>query len=143
MESGGSMRLRLELFVDDLERSVAWYVEVLGFGLVLADPGYASLQRGDVVLGLGPTAQLPPDGTDTGHTQASVTHRRGAGVEVVLELDDLAAVEAAARRVTETGWPLAEPLTDRPWGLRDFRVVDPDGYYLRVTHGDAAANKPS
>jgi hypothetical protein len=38
---------------------------------------------------------------------------------------------------------LAEPLTDRPWGLRDFRVVDPDGYYLRVTHGNAAAEAPS
>ena len=30
-------------------------------------------------------------------------------------------------------------LQDRPWGLRDFRVADPDGYYLRVTHGNAAA----
>jgi lactoylglutathione lyase len=27
-----------------------------------------------------------------------------------------------------------ELLCDRPWGLRDFRVVDPDGYYLRITH---------
>jgi lactoylglutathione lyase len=30
-------------------------------------------------------------------------------------------------------------LREQPWGLHDFRVVDPDGYYLRVTHGDAAA----
>jgi hypothetical protein len=28
---------------------------------------------------------------------------------------------------------LVEPPLDRPWGLRDFRVADPDGYYLRVT----------
>ena len=137
------MRLRLELFVVDLERSVAWYVEVLGFGQVRADPSYASLQRGYVVLGLGPIAKLPPDGTGPGHTQASVARGRGAGVEVVLELDDPAAVEAAAARVAEKGWPLAEPLTDRPWGLRDFRVVDPDGYYLRVTHGNAAVEAPS
>lgn len=32
-----------------------------------------------------------------------------------------------------------EALSDRPWGLLDFRVADPDGYYVRVTHGDAAA----
>jgi catechol 2,3-dioxygenase-like lactoylglutathione lyase family enzyme len=143
MESRGTMRLRLELFVTDLESSVAWYVEVLGFGLVRADPGYASLQRGDVVLGLGPTAKLPPDGAGPGHTQARVARRPGAGIEVVLELDEPAAVEAAAARVTEKGWPLVEPLTDRPWGLRDFRVVDPDGYYLRVTHGNAAAEAPT
>jgi catechol 2,3-dioxygenase-like lactoylglutathione lyase family enzyme len=133
------MRLRLELFVADLERSIAWYVEVLGFGLVRADLGYASVQRGDVVLGLGPTAKLPADGGGPGHTQAKVARGRGAGVEIVLEVDDPTAVEAAAARVTEKGWPLVEPVTARPWGLRDFRVVDPDGYYVRVTHGNAAA----
>lgn len=21
----------------------------------------------------------------------------------------------------------------RPWGLKDFRICDPDGYYLRIT----------
>jgi len=136
------MRLRLELFVADLEPSVAWYVEVLGFGPVRADRSYASVQRGDVVLGLGPTAKLPPDGTGPGHTRASVRRGPGAGVEVVLELDDPAAVDAAAARVADKGWPLAEPVTDRPWGLPDFRVVDPDGYYVRVTHGNAAAEAP-
>ncbi len=28
---------------------------------------------------------------------------------------------------------MTEHMRDRPWGLRDFRVVDPDGYYLRLT----------
>ena len=28
---------------------------------------------------------------------------------------------------------LLEDLRDRPWGLRDFRVLDPAGYYLRIT----------
>jgi len=32
------------------------------------------------------------------------------------------------------GWPLDEDLQDRPWGLRDFRILDPDGYYLRITN---------
>ena len=26
-----------------------------------------------------------------------------------------------------------EDLRDRLWGLRDFRVLDPAGYYLRIT----------
>jgi hypothetical protein len=28
---------------------------------------------------------------------------------------------------------MEEDLQPRPWGLEDFRLVDPDGYYLRVT----------
>ena len=31
------------------------------------------------------------------------------------------------------GWPLEQDLQDRAWGLTDFRVVDPAGYYLRIT----------
>ena len=27
-----------------------------------------------------------------------------------------------------------EKLQERPWGLKDFRVVDPFGYYLRFTN---------
>jgi len=37
--------------------------------------------------------------------------------------------------VVDSGWPLAEDLQQRPWGLIDFRLHDPDGYYLRITTG--------
>lgn len=30
-------------------------------------------------------------------------------------------------------WPLEEGLTSRPWGLSDFRLLDPHGHYLRIT----------
>ncbi len=48
----------------------------------------------------------------------------------MLEVDDLDEEHA---RVTAAGWPLAEDLTGRPWGLRDFRLLDPSGYYWRIT----------
>jgi len=51
-------------------------------------------------------------------------------VELVLEVDD---VEAELDRVRSRGWPIEEELTVRPWGLRDFRLLDPNGYYLRIT----------
>lgn len=136
------MRLRLELFVRDLDRSVEWYRRILGFEVVDQSPDYASVQRGSVVLGLGPVAKLPSEGDGPGHTQRRVLADAGAGVEVVLELDDVDEVDAAAAHCESAGYPLAEPLTDRYWGLRDFRVADPDGYYLRVTHGEAARRRP-
>jgi uncharacterized glyoxalase superfamily protein PhnB len=51
-------------------------------------------------------------------------------VELVLEVDDVA---AERDQITAAGWPMAEDLRARPWGLRDFRVLDPAGYYLRIT----------
>ncbi|HWG14232.1 MAG TPA: VOC family protein [Streptosporangiaceae bacterium] len=51
-------------------------------------------------------------------------------MEIVFETPDL---EALSERVQRSGHQLAAPLQDRPWGLRDFRIADPDGYYLRVT----------
>jgi len=48
----------------------------------------------------------------------------------VLEVDD---VIAERDRVITAGWPLTEDLQDSPWGLKDFRTLDPAGYYLRIT----------
>jgi lactoylglutathione lyase len=42
-------------------------------------------------------------------------------------------VGAERDRVVAAGWPLEQDLQDRPWGLTDFRILDPAGYYLRVT----------
>jgi len=100
------MTLRFEIFPDDLDATVDFYMRVLGFRLTADRRGqrveYVSLQRGSVP----------------------------AGVELVLEVDD---VVAERDRVAAAGWPLAEDLQDRPWGMKDFRILDPAGYYLRIT----------
>jgi lactoylglutathione lyase len=49
---------------------------------------------------------------------------------LVLEVDDVSAERA---RVARSHWPAEEDLTPRPWGLTDFRLLDPDGYYWRIT----------
>lgn len=125
------MSVRLELFVSDLARAIGFYRDVLGFTLLRHETGYAayaSLQNGAFILGLGPIAKLPE--TEGYFTQAILAETRGRGVEIVLELDD---VEAALNHVQAMGHPVHEPLQRRPWGLTDFRIVDPDGYYLRIT----------
>ena len=119
--------LRLELFALDMEASIAFYTRVLAFELVRHEPGdYANLRLGGVVLGIGPVAKLPEEGGYFGRDIATL--RRGLGVEIVLEMDD---VVGWRDRVGASGHPILESLRDRPWGLRDFRISD--GYYLRIT----------
>jgi lactoylglutathione lyase len=118
------MTLRFEIFPSDLDATVGFYTRVLSFDLTADRRGepdaYVSLQRGSVRVGAArrtvpdaPAARLPP-----------------AGVELVLEVDDVA---GERDRVVAAGWPLEEDLQYRPWGLTDFRVLDPAGYYLRIT----------
>jgi predicted enzyme related to lactoylglutathione lyase len=124
------MSFRIELFVADLDTSIRFYEQVLGFELERRETDYASLRRGGAVLGLGSIAKLPAVASPPGFSQERLAGNRGSGVEIVLEVDDL---DAALARVERAGAPLAAPLQQRPWGLRDFRLADPDGYYLRVT----------
>ena len=123
------MGLRLELFVEDMGESISFYRRVLGFEVVREERGdYASLRSGDIMLGIGPIAKLPETG---GYfTRCIASQRRGLGVEIVMEVDDLT---AAHQRVLDSGHPVFEPPQQMPWGPWDFRIVDPDGYYLRVT----------
>jgi lactoylglutathione lyase len=118
------MTMRFEIFPGDLDVIVDFYTRVLLFRLTADrrnDPGaYVSLQRDDVRIGA--ARRVVPD--------ARAARLPPAGVELVLEVDD---VIAERNRVLAVGWPLTEDLQDRPWGLRDFRILDPAGYYLRIT----------
>lgn len=42
-------------------------------------------------------------------------------------------VGAERDRVVSAGFTLADDLADQAWGLTDFRLTDPDGYYWRFT----------
>jgi uncharacterized glyoxalase superfamily protein PhnB len=121
------MTLRIELFVHDIVTSVDFYQRVLGFqpGEQQAD-GYTPLRNGAVYLALNRLAALPPD-----HPVQVADHERvGRGVEFVLEVADL---QAAYAHAVAQQWPLSAPWQRQPWGLHDFRLADPDGYYWRVT----------
>jgi lactoylglutathione lyase len=117
------MTLRCEIFPADLDVTIGFYQRVLGFQLTddRRDEDYISLRRGTVQIG---AVRYDPPATQA-------TRRPPAGLELVLEVND---VDAERDRVVSAGWPLDDDLGDREWGLRDFRVLDPDGYYLRITN---------
>jgi uncharacterized glyoxalase superfamily protein PhnB len=52
------------------------------------------------------------------------------GTEIVLEVDN---VRDLRDRLVNTGVDLSADLQQRPWGLEDFRLSDPDGYHYRFT----------
>lgn len=126
MRDHGKMpwELRLELFVADLDVTADFYTSVMGF--VIADDRrhtdlpYLGMRRDQVRIGAVPSS-VPVDQS---------ARALPAGTEIVLEADD---VTAERDRIVTKGWALADDLKIQPWGLTDFRLHDPDGYYLRVT----------
>lgn len=119
--------LRIELFVRDLDVSSRFYRQALGFSVLRETPGaYQALAREGAVIGLNLAANLA-DGHPVKPTSGA---RPGQGVEIVLMAAD---IDAAFAMAAASGFAIAAPLTDQPWGLRDFRMIDPDGYYLRLT----------
>lgn len=116
-----AMTLRVEVFPADLDRFVDFYTRVLRFDLeVDGRPGYAAVVRGSTRIG-GAKASEHVDPQE---------REIPRGAELVLEVDDLDGEHAA---VVSAEWPVASGIEQQPWGLRDFRLFDPDGYYLRVT----------
>jgi predicted enzyme related to lactoylglutathione lyase len=116
--------LRCEIFPADLDATVDFYTRVLRFTLAAdrrdTEVPYVSLHRGSVRIGA----------LGSGVADAHAERLPPGGTELVLEVDDVA---GERDEVVAAGWPLAADLTDRPWGLTDFHVTDPAGYYLRIT----------
>ncbi len=123
------MSVRLELFVQDMDQAIAFYTYILGFKVLRREEDYASLRNGIVILGLGPIVKLPEESGGY-FTRSKLRAARGLGVEIVLEVGD---VHTMYEHTQSCDYPIEEPLQKRSWGLTDFRIVDPDGYYLRIS----------
>lgn len=121
------MDLHVEFFVEDLERSRDFYTRVLGFSLVRQkEDGFTELRRGRATIALNSQLILK-----SGHPARPATNERvGKGVEIVLIAEDLGAFYD---EVLTSQWPLSTPMTNQPWGMTDFRITDPDGFYIRIT----------
>lgn len=118
-----------EIFPANLDVTANFYVSVLGFQILRDERSsefpYLALRRDEVVIGASPRS-----------TPMNLADRRPpVGVELGLEVDDLDATYAA---VQDAGWPIEVDVVDRPWGIRDFRMLDPDGYYLCVKEHESS-----
>jgi len=121
-----------ELDVADLARSVSFYVDVLGFSVRIERPEelFAYLTRGPVHLML-----EQADGPGRRFRTAPLEYPFGRGMNLQIEVPDVDHLHAQALRAGAT---IYIPLEERWYrqgdveaGLRQFVVIDPDGYLLR------------
>ncbi len=121
-----------ELYVTDLRRSLAFYVDLLGFTVRYERPEerFAYLERGGAELMLeepvGRTFLLAP-----------LEAPYGRGMNLQIEVEDATAIADA---IASAGLPFLLPVEDRWYrrdddlvGRRQFVVADPDGYLMRCS----------
>lgn len=112
----------VNLLVRDIDRALAFHREVLAVELVHREGAFAVLRHDGV------SWMLHGDATYHEHPLLALTSDgalRGVGVELRLYRHDPDAAEAAARR---RGDPVLMASTDKPHGLRECAIADPDGY---------------
>ena len=104
----------------DIGNTVAFYTR-LGFegGAHASDAAYAILRRGAVELHFFTHRELVPAESWAG------CYIRVSDVESIYKAFSTA-------QLPPRGIPRIDALEDKPWGLREFAVVDPDGNLLRV-----------
>lgn len=108
------------LSTEDMERSVRFYVEVLGFTCGMQTPGYSNLYRDGVRIMLGaPNAHEPWRGP--GFTGQLYVHLDTPG--------DVDALWAEVRDRAEVVYPVE----DFDYGMHEFGIRDDSGY--RLTFG--------
>ena len=56
--------------------------------------------------------------------------KKGNGFELIIVVDR---IEDVYERCKEKRCTIQEEIQTYPWEMRGFKVVDPDGYFLRVT----------
>jgi catechol 2,3-dioxygenase-like lactoylglutathione lyase family enzyme len=122
-------RIGVILAVRDVDRSVAFYRDHLGFAVdaLYDDPPYATLSRDGVRLSL--AEQGHPAQDRPGTTLLVPLDPAVLSTIVVLEVADAASVHA---QLVADGVPMLTEPWAPPWGgLRCF-VVDPDGYLVEI-----------
>ena len=108
-----------QFLVDDLDRSVAYYRDRLGFQLDFVYEGfYASVSRDGFAIHL---KCAPKTVADRAHRKANEHLDAFIAVLQVRELFD---------ELQTRGASVIKPLERRPWSAIDFYIEDPDGYLL-------------
>ena len=122
------MRLtHVRLLVDDFERTVGFYRDVLGFEVVVdaSEIRYVEFAAGDAVLALYERSMMARV-----VAAQDVAGRGGA----IITLDDEDVDGTYARLVQAGARPVAHPHDQPTWGFRIALISDPEGNLIEINH---------
>ncbi|MGC9358821.1 MAG: VOC family protein [Anaerolineae bacterium] len=113
------------LQVNDVNETIAYYREALGFVLGLvwpnaSDPRYATVSRGEITFAFT---------IDLGTSEGNFIAEKGNGVVLYLLVED---VDAAYEELSSRGAIIVQDLVEFA-GRRQFSVGDINGYMLAVS----------
>ena len=110
--------------VNDLEKSLAWYRDIVGF--VVEERWEQEGKLTGVQLRAGSvTFMLGQDDWKKGRDR-----KKGEGFRMhCMTTQD---VDALAEEIQARGGKLDQEPRDQPWGMRDFALTDPDGFKITI-----------
>ena len=120
-----------ELLVSDFEKSLSFYVEILGFSIMFqrTDPNFAYLEIGGAQL-------MIEEDHETAWRVAEIEGPRGRGINLQIDVPSVSDVNS---RVQKSGLRIFRPVHESWYstsegevGQLELLVQDPDGYLLRL-----------
>jgi uncharacterized glyoxalase superfamily protein PhnB len=121
--------LRLRAFqpgltVNDLQASIRFYTDVLGF--IVGE----RWTDNNVLLGVSLKAGACSLGLSQDDWAKGKNRKKGEGVRLWCET--VQDIDALAGRIKSEGWTLTQEPKFQPWGMRLLELDDPDGYHLTI-----------
>ena len=117
------LKLTPELVVTDVEKSVDFYVQLLGFEKIEGDPHFARLRTGssEIFMFLK---------TDFDQEIPNLNRPQNSGWVILnIETSDIQTIfEKVKDQVS-----IVRPFKQTAWGTTEFTFTDPDGYLVQFT----------
>jgi catechol 2,3-dioxygenase-like lactoylglutathione lyase family enzyme len=106
------------LAVHDIQKTADFFVDGLGFQVTLEPPGWVFVQKDNCMIMLGecPDAVLASELGD--HSYFSY-----------LRVDD---ADRYYEELKEKGVEVSSPISDKPWGMREFGLRTPEGHRITI-----------
>ncbi len=116
----------IELHVPDFKRAIEFYSR-LGFKLLWRTEDYLVMKRKRSIINFFGGSQKVYSHSYFGRFKK--TTKCGFGVEIIIPVDQVERFYRSVKKFAK----IVQPLQLKKWGRRDFRIVDPFGFYLRIT----------
>ena len=116
----------IELHVPDFDKTIRFYSR-LGFKQLWRTEDYLVMKRKRSILNFYGGSENIYSHSYFGRFKK--TTRRGYGVEIIIPVESIESFYKKAKRFAK----IVRPLMLKKWGRRDFRILDPFGFYLRIT----------